>query len=805
MGLELRAAIRSLLRTPGFVLAVVLSLALGIGASAAAFGVVDAVRLRALPFPHGERLVVISEVPVQSQANCRASCDVSYETWANLLKLHQPRSLDAVAAYTSGGKTLGTKGEPLLVLGGIVSPNLFGLLDVRAIKGRAFSAADDQLGVPLVTVLSHDLWVNQFGQDPDIVGKVIKLSDSHYTVIGVMPPGFDFELRTQFWLPVVPTLDPSTRPSIRSVNVIGRLAPGHTLPQLQAELATLDPGGKVRTRLIVEPLRSRYTASTQSHDLIFAAIVACVLLIACANVANLSLVRTLHQLREFAVRTALGAKSGRLARGLLLQSLLLVLASAALGLGFAKWFLHTLQSLEALQSIRPSGMEYRLDLRVIGFALLLALAIAAFLGVVAARVVARADAARLLREGAQSGGGRGGRLVQHGLVVAQIAAAVALLTGAGLLTRTSARVARIDPGFRPDAVITASPSYPHPWRVREKYLPVTRQILLELARLPGSGSVTLRAELPLGASRANPQESPLSVAGAERPLTGDQLPPAVLAVAPGYFKTLGIPVLRGREFSESDLEATPQVAVINQWAARHWFPNQDPLGRSIRLDTAPSQPVALTVVGVVQDSKAAAHNLLLAQDEAELYRPYEQATSAFPEFLIRTGSAPGPLLRPVRQLLARLVPDRPVFASPVAQQLSDQLGRVRLNAVQIIAFALVGLALALLGIHGVLSYAVGRRTHEIGIRGALGATRGGIERMVLRDATRLTLIGLALGLPLAAFATKLIRGMLYGTNPRDPLVYAAVAGAVLLVSLAAAWAPARKAARVDPLIALRTG
>jgi putative ABC transport system permease protein len=799
MTLELRAALRSLSRSPGFVLAVVLSLALGIGAGATAFGVLDAVRLRSLPFPGGDRLVVLGEVPAEGAPTCRLDCDVSYATYANLLRLHPPRTLESLAAYTGGGKTLGTSGEPLLVLGGIVSSNVFTLLEARPALGRAFTPEDDRLGVPLVTLLSHELWVSQFGGDRAIVGKTIKLSDSHYTVIGVMPPGFDFELRSQFWLPVVPTLDPSTRPSISSVNVIGRLAPGRTLAQLNAELRTLEPGGKVRTRLSATPLRSRYTESTQSHDLIFAAIVACVLLIACANVANLSLVRTLHQLREFALRAALGARPARLARGLLLQHFLLVLFSAAVGLGFARWFLHALQSLEALQSLRPTGMEYRLDLRVAGFALLLALAIAGFLGLVATRVVIRADASRLLREGAPSGGGRGGRLAQQVLVVAQIAAAVALLTGAGLLTRTSARLARVSPGFDAAQAIIASPSYPHPWRVKEKYLPVTRQILVELARLPGTQTVALRAGIAL------PQGSPLSVEGSASPLSGDLLPRNILSVSPGYFRALGIPVLRGREFSEADLEAAPPVALLNDWAASHWFPGRDAIGRTVRIDTAPAQSIALTVVGVVRNSKAATRNLLLSGDGPELYRPYEQASSAFPTFFLRTAGTPAPLLRPVRQLLARLVPDRPVFASPMAQPLADQLGRVRLNALQIIAFALVGLALALLGIHGVLSYAVGRRTHEIGIRGALGATRGGIERMVLADAARLTLAGLALGLPLAALASKLIRGMLYGTNPRDPFVYAAVALAVIVVSLAAAWAPARRAARVDPLIALRAG
>jgi predicted permease len=741
MDLDLRSTLRSLARSPGYLATVVASLALGIGAAAAAFGVVDAVRLRALPFPDANRLVVLWEHP--AKADCASGCDISYETYANLLQAHPPGALDALAAFTAGGKTLGTTGEPLLVLGGIASPNLFALLHVRPALGRGFSEADDRLGVPLVTVLSHALWTSQFGADPAIVGKTIKLSDSHYTVIGVMPAGFDFELRSQFWLPVVPTLDPSTRPSIRSVNLIGRLAPGRTLAQLNAELAALDPALLARgpaseaggaLRVSAAPLRSRYADSTRSHDLIFAGIVACVLLIACANVANLVLVRTLHQLRELAVRSALGARAGRLARGLLAQHALVVLLATLAGLGFAAWFLHLLQSLEALRSLRPSGMDYRLDARVIGFALLLALGIAGLLGLVSARVVARGQLHTLLREGAK-GGGRRANLVQRGFVVVQIAAAVALLTGAGLLTKTAFRLAGQDPGFLAGPVVDASPSYPHPWRVKEKYLPVTRQILAELAGFQGVGSAALRAPTPLG--RAQPSGTPRMV------VDGRELDPAAtprggISVSPGYFGALGIAVLAGREFSESDLEGSPPVAIVNQWAAQHWWPGGSPLGATIQIDTAPALPLRLTVVGVVRDNKAAARNFLLSEPGPELYRPYEQASSAFPEFLLKMRSAPGAALRPVRQLLAQRVPDRPVFASLLSEQVADQLGGLQLTAVQIMAFALVGLGLALLGIHGVLSYMVGRRTHEIGVRGALGASRGSIERLVLRDAGRLT-------------------------------------------------------------------
>jgi len=808
MDLELRGALRSLARSPGYLATVVVSLALGIGGAAAAFGVIDAVRLRALPFPDGDRLVVLGEVPAKDARECRTSCDVSYETYANVLRPHPPRALDALAGYTAGGKTLGTSGEPLLVLGGIVSSNMFSLLQTRPALGRGFTEEDDRLGVPLVTVLSHALWTGQFGSDPAIVGKTIKLSDSHYTVVGVMPAGFDFELRTQFWLPVVPTLDPSTRPSIRSLNVIGRLAPGRTLAQLNAELATLDPatlvrggaGSGVTMQVTAATLRSRYAGSTQSHDLVFAGIVACVLLIACANVANLVLVRTLHQLRELAVRSALGARAGRLARGLLTQHGLVVLGAAALGLAFAAWFLHALQTLEALQSLRPSGMEYRLDARVVGFALLLALGIAGLLGAVSGRAVARAELHHLLREGAK-GGVRRANLLQRGFVVTQVALAVALLTGAGLLTKTAFRMAQLDPGFAPGPVVLASPSYPHPWRVKEKYLPVTRQLLAELAQLPGVGSVAIRAEAPLGHSQ-NSGLSQVVVDG--RTLGGDALPRTAYSVSPGYFATLGIGVLRGREFAESDLETAPPVAIVNQWAAAHWWPGRNPLGGTLRIDTAPAQAITLTVVGVVRDNRAAGRNVLLSDPGPELYRPYEQVSTAFPAFLLRVSGSPGAALRPTRQLLARLVPDRPVFASLVAEQVSDQLGRLRLTAIQILAFAVVGLGLALLGIHGVLSYMVGRRTHEIGVRGALGASRASLERMVLGDAARLTALGLLIGLPAALLGSGLIQGMLYGTSRRDPVVYAGVAVGVAVVALVAAFAPARRAARVNPVIALRS-
>src|ERR1051325_7368701 len=808
LALELRASVRGLIRSRGYASAVVLSLALGIGSAASAFGVLDAVRVRALPFPDADRLVSIVEMPADRPGECRTGCDVSYETFANLIALHPPRALDAVAGFPAGGRARPPGPEPILLIGGVVSPNLFELLRARPELGRALSPDDDRLGAPLVTVLSHALWGTQFGADREIVGEDIKLSDSHYTVVGVMPAGFDFETGSKFWLPAVPTLDPSTRPSIRSLNVIGRLAPGRTLAQLEGELATLDPaalaqggpGTRVPMRLTAAPLRDRYTGATRSHDLVFAAVVAAVLLIACANVANLALLRTLHRMRELAVRAALGAPRLRLARGPMLEHAILVAAAAILGVAFAARFLALLRSLDVLRSLRPTGMEYGLDGRVAGFAVLLAGGVAALLGAVSVHAVARADLNRLIREGSPSVAGRGRQLAQSAFVVAQSAGATALLTGAGLLTRTAFRIARLDPGFTPGPVVEGSPSYPHPWRVREKYLPVTRQILAELQLMPGADQVAIQTSVPLGA-RGGAAE--LVMEGSAMPLPRELAPSAALAVSPGYFSLLGVGMVSGRDFTEFDTDAAPAVAVINEWAARRWWPGQAAVGRTIRLDAAPSRTATITVVGVVRNNRAASGNLLLAEEGPELYRPYEQSPSAFPTFLIRARVPPARLLQPVRATLARLVPDRPVFATLMAQRVSEPVAGVRLNAIQILAFAAVGLCLSLLGIYGVLSYAVGRRTREIGIRSALGATRGGIQRMVLAFAARLALAGLLIGMPAAYWSSQVIRSLLYGTDRADPMVYGAVAVGTALAALAAAYLPAPGAARGGPARALR--
>ena len=806
---ELRLALRSLLRSPGFLFTAVGSLAIAIGASVAAFSVIDAIRFRALPFVDAQRLVVIGETPTgpgtESTPPCRGGCNVSYETFAQVLRIRPFRSVDVVAASTSGGKSLNRNGEAILVNGGVVSPNVFGLLGVKPVIGRGFTEEDDRLGVPLTTVLSHELWETQFGKDPGVIGTDVKLSDSHYIVVGVMPPGFRFEINSDFWLPVVPTLDPSTRPSIRSVSVFARLAPGRTIADLRAELANVEPavaagpGRGQKLKLVADPLRERYASSTRSHDLIFGAIVGCLLALACANLANLVLTRTLNRQREFAIRSALGAGAGRLARVLLAQNAVIVAAAAVLGIGFAWSALGILSSLPALTSLRPDGMEYRIDARVLGFATLVAVLAATLVSIIPARLVVGRDVHHLLRVSAASGSGDRARWAQRLLVVGQVACATVLLVGAGLMARTVWHFAQVDLGFKVSRLVTGTPSFPHPWRVPEKYMPVTERILTELHEMPGVASVGLRANNPL--PRRDGHASIMLEGGAD-PLPAGLVPTGAFSVSPEYFTTLGVPIVNGRAFTDRDRKESVPVAIVNEWAARRWWPDRDAIGRTVRVDTG-GGTLAITVVGVAASSKAARPNLLLDEDGPELYRPFDQAPSAFPSFFIAASSRPEPLLRPVSLLLARLVPDRPVFSTLVSQTVTQQLGGVRTNAMQILAFAVMGLLLAVIGVYGVLSFDVSRRTREIGIRGALGASRARIAGSTLVDAARLTAIGVVVGALVSVFATRLIGTLLYTTSPRDPLVYAAVVACIVVVSLIAAYLPARRAVRVDPIVALK--
>ncbi len=795
---DLRTAWRALLRAPAYSLVIITSLALGLGAALAAFAVLDAVRLRALPFPEGDRLVLLAEVPAEGPGmeGCGARCDVAYTTFADVLRHHPFRTVDGLIGFTSGGKVYMAGGEPLPVNGGVLTPEAFSLLRVTPFLGRALQPADDQLGVPLVTVLAHDFWTNQFGADPAVVGRTIKLSDSEYTVVGVMPPGFDFESGSKFWLPAVPTLDPSTRPSIRSLSVIARLAPGHTLRDLRDELARVEvpaqrgAAGVTPMRVVASPLRDRYIAATRSYDLVFGGLVASLLVLVVANLSNLSLVRALDQRREVAVRAALGAAGWRLGRTLALQHLLLVVGGTAAGLLVAQSVLGVLASVDVLASNEVAGMAPRLDARGVAFAVALALVVGATLAVAPVLVALRAARVSALR--ASAGNTQPRSRWQRVLVTVQVAMAFGLVAIGVVLRQSSQALGMVSPGFDAAQVVQGAPSFPHPWRVPSTYVPVTERILVDLAAMPGVRAAT-RTIVP------RPRAS-FAVEG-QAALDQRSAPAVEIGVTPGYFDVLGVSLMRGRDFSGADAAGGAPVAIVNALAAERWWPGADPIGRTVRVDTMPGAGTVVTIVGVVANHRAA--TALTEAPGPEFYRPWAQLPSAFPSFVMTSPGDVGALLRPMRDMLVRHVPDRPVGTARAIDGYAAQWRGMETNAAQAGWIALVGLAIAWLGLHGITAYGVRRRAREIGIRGAIGASRWQIARLVVADVAGWGAIGLAIGVPLALSADRLLDGVTYQARVEDPVVLASVACLVLLVIVGASLLPLRRALSIPAAEACR--
>jgi predicted permease len=446
------------------------------------------------------------------------------------------------------------------------------------------------------------------------------------------------------------------------------------------------------------------------------------------------------------------------------------------------------------------GMDYRVDLHLVLFAAALAVGIAVALSAIPAQLIGRIDVQKVLQaSGGSAGAGRWTGRAQRLFVVAQIACATVLLTAGGLMTLTVLRLARFDLGIPYEQLVYGSPSYAHSMRTKDKYMPLTQRVEAALRAIPGARNIGTLALVPLQQAGT----TMITLDGAAEPLAQAVVPASSISVNESYFDAIGVPILHGRAFATFDREDSPPVAIVNEWAARHWWPGENAIGKIVRVDTAPAQSVELTIVGVVKDNKASVQNILLSEIGPELYRPYLQAPSAFPSFYVRTVSPPGQLLRPLRQTLASLVPDRPVFTITVSDQANNQFRGVRLDAEQTLGFALLGLMLALIGIYGVLSYAVGQRTREIAIRGALGATRGAIAAMVVGDALRLAAGGLAIGLIVAALGSRTIAGLLHGTSARDPVVYVAVAVAVTVTTAIASYLPARQAARTELVTAMK--
>ena len=801
---DLRYAIRGLLRKPLFAVLTVLTLALGIGANAAIFSVVNGVLLRSLPYPHPDRLMRVWIY------NPRQGFDKDVAPYPNFADWRaQSRTFAHLAAYSGASFSLTGAGDPAQLRGATVTPSFFPTLDVQPSLGRWMSEQEATPGHEHVVVLEHGLWQGRFGSDPHIVGRAIQLSGQPYEVIGVMPAAFQYPENAAFWVPLAPVGQAGRFMESRTafwLDVIGRLRPDTTQATAQIEMDTIArrleqqyPDSNAAQGIRLTSLHDETVGDVRRALLVLLGAVGCVLLIACANVANLLLTRATGRQKELAIRAALGAARLRILRQLLTESVVLAIAGGAAGLLLASWGVAALQQAAPTNIPRLSGIA--IDGRVLAFTLTIALITGLIFGLAPAWQSASATRSDALKEGGRAGTeGARGRRVRNTLAILEVAIALVLLIGAGLLVRSFAAIARTDLGFDARRVLVLTIELP-----RQKYDAGPRvtqffeQLSDRLAALPGVRSVGVGSSILL--SRL-PQSSTISVEG--RPPAGQDvnIPVPYDTVTNGYFSTLGIPLTRGRLFSAEDTSAAPARVVVNESFVKRFFPDSDPLAKRVTFDDPQNKDAQwLTIVGVVADTRRGGVD---RPAWAELYVNLRQSPDRRLNVLVRTTADPLAMARAAQQQVWAIDAGQPVTSVRTVDELvaRGQANR-RFTMMMLGVFALVALTLAAVGIYGVIAYSTAQRTQEIGIRVALGATRANVLRMVLSDAMRIATAGIVVGVAAAAALSRLLAGLLFGVGAHDPVTFLLLPLILLAIAALASWIPARRALAVDPMVALR--
>lgn len=805
---DLRYGLRMLAKSPGFSAIVVAILAIGIGANTAIFSVVYAVLLKPLPFPHPGQLVFLSEAKPQSGIS---SAFASYDNFTEIRA--QNHVFSELAGITTHELTFTGRGEPAPVDVAGITPELFSLLGTKPFLGRLFIADDGKQGAAPVVVLSETVWRDRFNADVNVIGSSVSLDHRSYTVVGVIPaaPGVLFLPRQiQFWIPVAqdPLFGPmiQQRPELRGIGVIGRLNPGVSIAQAQAEMDTVasrlakkSPADNDGWIIRLKPLQQVIVGDVRTALLVLLGGVGLVLLIACANISNLLLARASSRGKEIALRIALGAGRGRVVRQLLTESAILGSVGGFAGVLLAYWGVHVLTSF--LPGNLPQVHAIRVDTSVLLFALALSLLASFLFGLAPAMFAVRSNVQATLKEGAAHSSDPGARRFARGfLAAAEVALAMVLLVAAGVSLRSFAALTSVDPGFSITHLVKADVQLPQfQYSKPEQWAAFSDELLRRLQSQPGMGDCAIAVPLPL--NKQGGASLPFEIMDHPPLPKGTPESADYVSVSPAYFHVMKIPLLRGRAFNERDVSSAPRVTVISETFAHRFFANEDPIGKQLVFSFPPNPGVPRQIVGIVQDVR----DVSIGQDPGPMmYVPFDQSPFWGGEVVVRSDLNVGSVAATIRHEVHEVDRDLPVAdVASMSDLIDTSVAQPRFRTWLLGLFAVMALVLAAAGIFGVISYSVSRRTHEIGIRVTLGASPANVMRLILTESARLVLIGLAVGVPVALGLGRFLSSLLFHIYAADPATFTAVAFLLFTVATLAAYVPARRAARVDPMVALR--